>query len=102
MKNKRLFIVSGVFFVIGLFSVNLSRSVVCVLVTDPELAKLAPGIPTNRGEERACILRDNLLVAKPTKLYEGIASLIDISPWIMFGISGLNLIAAFTNEEKKD
>jgi hypothetical protein len=84
MKNKGLLIASGIFLVLGLGSVKLSQSVMCIF-----------------GE---CVLitsGDNLLNAKGSKIDSGTASLIGTLPMITFGISGACLIAGLLKSEAK-
>ena len=84
MKNKGLLITSGIFLLLGLGSIQLSKNVMCMF--------------------NECILitsGDNLFNAKGSKIDSGTASLIGTLPMITFGISGVCLIAGLVKSEAK-
>lgn len=84
MKNKGLLIASGVFLLVGIGTVQLSKNVMCIF-----------------GECMLITSGDNMFNAKGTKINSGTASLIGTLPMITFGISGACLIAGLVKPDPK-
>lgn len=85
MKNKGLLITSGIFLLLGLGSIQLSKNVMCMF--------------------NECILitsGDNMFNAKGSKIDSGTASLIGLLPMITFGLSGAFLIAGLVKSDNKN
>jgi len=84
MKNKSLLIASGIFLLLGLGSVQLSKNVMCIF-----------------GECMLITSGDNMFNAKGSKIDSGTASLIGILPMITFGVSGACLIAGLVKSDSR-
>ncbi len=84
MKNKGLLIASGIFLLLGLGSVQLSKNVMCMF-----------------GECMLITSGDNMFNAKGTKIDSGTASLIGTLPMITFGVSGACLIAGLVKSDSR-